>query len=124
MLPAIKNTGLIVLTLGILFLQLGKSFIVLDYFLHKKYIATVLCENRNKPQMHCNGKCHLKKQLLAEQKNERQALNEKEEGCWWETNTHEKNCFVQFPGEEKQCAMWKEKIYDAPAGTLFRPPCE
>ncbi len=35
----------------------------LEYQINKKYIAENLCENRNKPEMHCNGKCHLKKQI-------------------------------------------------------------
>jgi len=35
----------------------------INYQLNKEYISKVLCENRNKPQMHCNGKCHLNKQL-------------------------------------------------------------
>ena len=35
----------------------------IEYEINKKYIAEVLCENKDKPEMHCNGKCHLKKQL-------------------------------------------------------------
>ena len=35
----------------------------IEYQINKKYIAEVLCENKDKPKMHCNGKCHLKKQL-------------------------------------------------------------
>ncbi len=35
----------------------------IEYELNKKYIAEVLCENKDKPEMHCNGKCHLKKQI-------------------------------------------------------------
>ena len=35
----------------------------IEYELNKKYIAEVLCVNKDKPEMHCNGKCHLKKQL-------------------------------------------------------------
>ena len=38
-------------------------FPVIDYLLNKEYIAKNLCENRNKPKMNCNGKCHLMKQL-------------------------------------------------------------
>ena len=34
------------------------------------YIAAVLCVNRNKPQMHCDGKCQLKKELTTEQEKE------------------------------------------------------
>jgi hypothetical protein len=33
------------------------------YELNKKFIAEKLCENRSRPQMHCEGKCCLKKQL-------------------------------------------------------------
>ncbi len=36
---------------------------LLEYNLNKEYIASVLCENRNKPELACNGKCYLNKQL-------------------------------------------------------------
>ncbi|MCR5863242.1 hypothetical protein LRS05_14425 [Flavobacterium sp. J372] len=36
---------------------------VLDYIINYDYIAAELCENKAKPEMHCNGKCHLKKEL-------------------------------------------------------------
>ncbi len=35
----------------------------LDYYLRKDYIEKNLCINRDKPEMHCHGKCHLKKEL-------------------------------------------------------------
>ncbi|MBX0332736.1 hypothetical protein K3G39_05755 [Pontibacter sp. HSC-14F20] len=34
-----------------------------SYFANKAYIAAVLCENKDKPQLECEGKCYLKKQL-------------------------------------------------------------
>ncbi|WP_196886746.1 hypothetical protein [Aureivirga sp. CE67] len=36
---------------------------VLEYHVNKDYIVSVLCENRNKPALACNGKCYLKKQM-------------------------------------------------------------
>ncbi|HEY1020407.1 MAG TPA: hypothetical protein VGE25_15490 [Sediminibacterium sp.] len=33
------------------------------YYANKGFIASVLCENRDKPRLHCNGKCYLQKQL-------------------------------------------------------------
>ena len=36
---------------------------VLEYAVNYNYIATVLCENKAKPKLHCNGKCHLMKEL-------------------------------------------------------------
>lgn len=37
------------------------------YQINKAYITRVLCENRDKPQMHCNGKCYLAKKLKEQQ---------------------------------------------------------
>lgn len=37
---------------------------VLAYWLaNRAYIAATLCENKDKPQLHCNGKCYLKKKI-------------------------------------------------------------
>lgn len=38
-------------------------FPVIEYGLNYDYIAKVLCENKAKPELKCNGKCHLMKQL-------------------------------------------------------------
>lgn len=37
------------------------------YQINKDYIARVLCENRDKPDLHCDGKCYLAKKLKAQQ---------------------------------------------------------
>jgi hypothetical protein len=37
----------------------------INYKINYKYISEVLCINKAKPKMACNGKCHLKKQLKA-----------------------------------------------------------
>lgn len=38
-------------------------FPVMDYALNYDYITQELCENRDKPEIACNGKCHLMKEL-------------------------------------------------------------
>ena len=53
------------------------AFPVLDYVLNYHYISTQLCENKNTPEMGCNGKCHLKKELAKTYKNDVPASNEK-----------------------------------------------
>lgn len=35
----------------------------MDYVINYEYIATQLCENKEKPELKCNGKCHLAKEL-------------------------------------------------------------
>lgn len=36
---------------------------VVEYIVNYEYIATVLCENVDKPEMQCNGKCHVAKEF-------------------------------------------------------------
>lgn len=37
----------------------------LDFEIRRDYIVANLCENRNRPQLHCDGKCFLAKRLAA-----------------------------------------------------------
>ncbi|MGL2967202.1 hypothetical protein [Flavobacterium sp. XGLA_31] len=52
-------------------LFLKPVFPVIEYIVNYDYIAKVLCVNKDKPMMHCNGKCHLMKQLAKEAENEK-----------------------------------------------------
>ena len=36
---------------------------VFEYVINYEYIATVLCINKDKPELKCNGKCHLMQEL-------------------------------------------------------------
>ncbi len=46
----------------------GNLITVAAYEVNKEYIAKNLCINKNKPKSHCNGKCHLMKELQKEEK--------------------------------------------------------
>jgi hypothetical protein len=52
--------------------------IMLEYKINFSYVASVLCENRDKPEMHCNGQCHLRKQLEKDQQQEKNGTSAKE----------------------------------------------
>ncbi len=43
-----------------------RTVIIIQWSLNQNYIAQTLCENKAKPALKCNGKCHLKKELLKE----------------------------------------------------------
>jgi len=44
--------------------------------INQNYISSSLCENRDKPSMHCNGKCILMKKLKLAEQNEEKQRNE------------------------------------------------
>ena len=45
-------------------------FPVLEYFVNYDYIVKELCENLAKPELKCNGKCHLTKELAKASEND------------------------------------------------------
>ena len=69
----------VALTLAIVFiLHLFSSvFIYADFIINNEYIASVLCINKEKPEMHCNGKCHLGKELAKEAANDKTPFSSK-----------------------------------------------
>ena len=49
----------------------SRFFVFAGFELNKNYIAAKLCENRDKPWLHCNGKCYFVKKLKQDQENDR-----------------------------------------------------
>ena len=47
---------------------------VFDYVINQDYIAEYLCINKDKPEMHCNGKCYLMEMLANENQEKKQNL--------------------------------------------------
>jgi hypothetical protein len=56
-----------------------KNFISLNFYANQNYLAHNLCENRNKTQAHCNGKCQLQKKLNQEASKDKQNPERKNE---------------------------------------------
>lgn len=52
---------------------------IVNYMANKEFISKNLCENKSKPKMHCNGKCHLMKQLQKQNKKSGNPLSSEKE---------------------------------------------
>jgi hypothetical protein len=50
----------------------SQGILVVRYYMNQKMIATRLCENRNRPMLHCEGKCVLAKKLQQQEKQQQQ----------------------------------------------------
>lgn len=55
----------ILLIMSLIVPAMIKMGIMAGYVLEYNKYVTVLCENRDKPEMKCNGQCHLAKELKA-----------------------------------------------------------
>ena len=77
-----KKLLAILLAFSIISQNLVNVAIGIYYHVNKEYISKQLCENRNNPQIHCNGHCYLSKQLQKAEHGEKQSaqlIKEKEE---------------------------------------------
>ncbi len=60
----------IVLLFSLSMANFANLFVFAGFELNRKYIAAELCVNKNKPELHCNGKCYLMKKLKQAQEKE------------------------------------------------------
>jgi hypothetical protein len=103
-----------------------KSAIVFYYLCNKEYITTTFCENKAKPQMACNGKCYLSKQIKLQEEKENKLpvsiiKNIKETVLFCSLlnielpsiNINIKNLLV---------SLYKQQFYTSPQASIFQPP--
>jgi hypothetical protein len=74
--PMFKNILAYTLILTLFTANCAQLFVYAGFELNQKYIATELCVNRDKPQMHCNGKCYLMRKLKQAEQKEKAHENE------------------------------------------------
>src|ERR1700753_3089259 len=55
----------VILLISLVTANFSRYFVYAGFELNKKYIATTLCENRDKPWLHCNGHCYFMKKIKA-----------------------------------------------------------
>jgi hypothetical protein len=73
----LKRVIVYILLTCVISTYLSRDFAVASFELNQKYIAEKLCVNKNKPWMHCNGRCYLlNKVKQAEENEQKQASKE------------------------------------------------
>ncbi|MBE7176241.1 MAG: hypothetical protein INR69_07565 [Mucilaginibacter polytrichastri] len=98
-------------------------FVVAGFELNRDYIAKNLCENRNRPELHCNGRCVLaKKMKQAEQKEHKEEQNNQRQRL--QEVIHRETESVFFP--EELLAVFEPALHafhPTPSAPLpFHPP--
>jgi hypothetical protein len=105
-----------------------------NFRMNQREIARLECVNKNRPEMHCNGKCYLAKQL---QKAEAQLDDKKQESTrsleqlkWLETavfaspdfpKVHEVAIFTDL--QKQSYSMYLECFPTRYIPSVFHPPC-
>jgi len=97
------------------------------FHLNREYIAKVLCENRQRPELKCNGQCYLAKKLKQQEDNkDKETTNRVQNLPVLQLFTQAVDSFkfdfdyMQFL--EKPSFFYQLAIYISPASRLLRPP--
>ncbi|MFB6455139.1 hypothetical protein ACE38W_07720 [Chitinophaga sp. Hz27] len=118
----LKYFVVILVFAGIILENCSKSLIVMQYWSNQAFIAQNLCENKNRPEMHCNGKCHLRKEL---EKDTQQEKNNSGKESYEVMFVNELQTFMQTPpvaATIKHTIFYKDPYLPTPVFAIFHPP--
>lgn len=108
-----------------MFQSVSKLLLIANYEINKDYISKNLCENRKKAGSHCNGKCHLAKQLKNQEKKENSPLNNIKEKTEITYSPQHAESFGQFGNLIISLihTPYLLKLYTEPVYKILLPPC-
>ena len=101
----------------------NKAIALIDYKVNKEFIASTLCENKDRPACCCKGKCFLKKQLQKEESNKNNPSSSKEKSEIVLYFADELKKDISFLLEKNIFYRdYVEKEYSAELTCVFHPP--
>lgn len=112
-----------ILILFTLTANFSQVFVRAGFELNENYIISRLCINRDKPQMHCDGKCYLMRKLKQAEQKEKNREHESQRGMYQVGVVVEKLSFNPYmiSIERKYQAELPFRL-PAYAADIFQPP--
>ena len=101
----------------------SRFFVYAGFELNRDYIATKLCENRNKPWLHCNGKCYFMKKIRQAEEKEKNNERQSQKNLFQEAYFVQPNA-VKFHTQLLQVIAIPNNRVNLPrtCNNIFRPP--
>ncbi len=101
---------------------------VIDYVVNYEYISKVLCINKAKPKLQCNGKCHLMKELAKTSETEtpissnKKTVSRELEVLFFEEINSFKITSIFFDKKQIVNNNYSDLYYYLNSDSVFRPP--
>ncbi len=117
-----------ILFLLALFMLLKPVLPVVDYVVNYEYITKVLCINKAKPKLQCNGKCHLMKELAKTSESQTPISSNKKiatqelEVLFFEEIKSFKITSLYFEEKQKTISNYSNSYSYLNSVSVFRPP--
>ncbi|TRX20688.1 hypothetical protein FNW17_11005 [Flavobacterium franklandianum] len=101
---------------------------VLEYVVNYEYISKVLCINKAKPKMQCNGKCHLMKEMAKASEKEAPISSDKKmapqqiEVLFFQEIKSFKIASIYFYNKQNINSNYSNLYYYLNSASVFHPP--
>jgi hypothetical protein len=122
----LKRLVAILIFIGVLTQVFSKVVILAEFYANRDFIAKNLCENRNKPGLHCNGKCHLMKKLSKDEDQTKdgpsKSLKEKHEVQLFFADNDIEVHFSLLPSERQKYYSFNDLRMRLFPKSVFHPP--
>ena len=111
-----------------LLILLKPMFPIIEYVVRYDYISKVLCINKDKPKLECNGQCHLMKQAAKNAESDGPISTNKKLSSqeilfvFFEELTSQTILPLYFHKTEKANSFYSNLYSYKLSGFLFRPP--
>lgn len=101
----------------------SRLFVYAGFEMNEQYIAEKLCVNRNKPMMHCNGRCYLAKKLKQAEEKEKSQERETQKNLMQDAFIGQNNRIV-FSAHLLRIILSPYTISESQhqAADIFQPP--
>lgn len=120
-----KRLGSYIFLLTLVVHTFSQVVIIGEYFINQDYIAAVLCENKDEPEMECNGKCYLKKELKKDEERKGDEKTTKVEVLLFcEVKLAESDAIIDFQIEKTESSIYlSRRLSSGYHQDIFHPPC-
>lgn len=101
----------------------NKAIVLLDYQVNQNFIASTLCENKNKPQCCCHGKCFLKKQLQKDEDGSKNNSTSSKDKFDVQLFCEDNAMLISLAAKDKQLSLYYiEQKHTGISSSIFHPP--
>ncbi len=123
----LKRLTIWLLMFAVLAVNFSTAFVYVGFKVNQPYIAKTLCINRNRPWLHCNGKCYFMRKIKQAEENEKKQA-EKDSSIRMEVSFFQEPYSITFIEPvilEANKSTFPRYIYQYSSSyteTIFRPP--